>query len=214
MPQHLQPLAAEDQALLMGATVIGLVGGPGSGKGTQCSLLLKDPELEPATAHISIGDMMRQEADAGGEHSAAIRQWHAEGVLGDVNVTMAVLRRVLLGHVKEKGTCVFILDGFPRAIDRLTLFEQHITAISYLVVLQVSDEVMMDRLGKASRGRADDMSPESIKARIDTFHQRTQPVITHFAHRGTVVTLDGGRDIEEVFHDMKRLVKGAIDARA
>lgn len=111
MSPHLKPLSSEDQVLLSRATGIGLVGGPGSGKGTQCALLLEDPTIKRDTVHISIGDVMRREADAGGEHSAAIKQWHAEGVLGDVNVTMAVLRRVLLEHVKEKGTRVFILDG-------------------------------------------------------------------------------------------------------
>ncbi|KAL8297325.1 hypothetical protein RB601_003264 [Gaeumannomyces tritici] len=211
MSQHLPPLAAEDQALLAGATMIGLVGGPGSGKGTQCSLLVQDPELESTTAHISIGDIMRREADAGGEHSAAIRQWHAEGVLGDVNVTMAVLRRVLLEHVKEKGTSVFLLDGFPRATDRLAMFEQHIAHMACLLVLRVPDEIMMDRLAKASRGRADDMSLESIKARIDTFHQRTQLVISHFSHiMGTVIFLDGDMEVEEVFHHMKHWVKNII----
>ncbi|KLU91440.1 hypothetical protein MAPG_09960 [Magnaporthiopsis poae ATCC 64411] len=180
---HLEPLSAEDQALLTRITVIGLVGGPGSGKGTQCMLLLREPTIRRDTVHISIGDMMRREADAGGEHSVAIKQWHAEGYLGDVNVTMAVLRRVILEHVKEKGTRVFILDGFPRALDRATLFEEHIAKIAYLLALEVSDETMSRRLGNASRGRADDESPESIKGRIETFHQRTQPVIDYFKAR-------------------------------
>lgn len=73
---------------------------------------------------------------------------------------------------------------------------------------------MAYRLGNASRGRADDKSPESIKGRIDTFRQRTQPVIDYFMARGTAIVVDGEREPGEVLGEMKDLVKFAIEYQA
>jgi UMP-CMP kinase len=84
-----------------------MLGGPGSGKGTQCQMLSQVFEL----AHISIGDVLRQEISRpGSEYADIIRENMMAGRVGPKEITISILR----DHIRRsvaKGTRAFILDG-------------------------------------------------------------------------------------------------------
>ncbi len=75
--------------------------------------------------------------------------------------------------------------------------------------IEASDETMTHRLldrGKAS-GRVDD-NPETIKNRLDTFHQITRPVIDHYSAQNKLKTVNSEQDPEEVFKDIQCILEG------
>ncbi|RKP08502.1 adenylate kinase-domain-containing protein [Thamnocephalis sphaerospora] len=88
--------------------IVFVLGGPGSGKGTQSAILSEELQL----THISMGDLLRQEVAEGSELGEEITAAMREGLM----VTMDITRRLLLkamtnAPVTSKG---FLLDGFPR----------------------------------------------------------------------------------------------------
>ena len=79
---------------------------------------------------------------------------------------------------KLSGSKGFLIDGYPREVAQGQEFEKAIAPCTKIIYFEVSDETMTSRLlnrGKTS-GRADD-NEETIKKRLDTFHQHSKPVV-------------------------------------
>lgn len=89
-------------------TIIPLLGPPGAGKSTLCTALAAS---YPSLHHISIGSIMRAESqNPASPFAAQIRETQRLGRLGDMQVTVGVLRRHLEDAV-ERGCRAVVLDG-------------------------------------------------------------------------------------------------------
>lgn len=75
--------------------------------------------------------------------------------------------------------------------------------------MDVSDETMKNRLMKRgeSSGRVDD-NEETIKKRLETFHEVTKPVIDHYDKQGKLKRVNAERDPNAVFEDVQRILEG------
>jgi UMP-CMP kinase len=95
-------------------------GGPGVGKGTLCSRLSR----EFGFAHISIGDLLREESkDSSSPYTEIIQQRMKEGRL----VPPYLAKKVLLRGIKKytaNGQKTVLVDGFPRSMERVIEFEK------------------------------------------------------------------------------------------
>ena len=79
---------------------------------------------------------------------------------------------------KATSTKGFVIDGFPANLEQAKLFEEKIGAPTKIMVFDVNEEVLRCRL--TERQNFDD-KPESIVKRIETFNQKTKPVIKQYA---------------------------------
>ena len=52
----------------------------------------------------------------------------------------------------------------------------------------------------------DDDKPETVKKRLDVYHEQTQPLIEFYSQRGVLVNVDGTRDMEVVFADIVEIL--------
>ena len=85
---------------------------------------------------------------------------------------------------KLSGSKGFLIDGYPREVAQGKEFEAEILPCTRILYFDVSDATMTERLlnrGKSS-GRVDD-NEETIKKRLNTFHQHSKPVITEYASK-------------------------------
>ncbi|KAI0905764.1 adenylate kinase-domain-containing protein [Ustulina deusta] len=180
--------------------VIGILGGPGSGKGTQCRLLSETFKLD----HISIGDVLRAELEReGSENAAIIEQNMRAGTVGPKEVTIGILKSHML-EASQRGTDLFVLDGFPRNLEQARYFEETIAPIELIIVLECPDTVLVDRL--LPRRRFDD-NLENIRKRIGTFRETTSHVITCYQDRGKVKTIKADDTIETVNEQLTNLLE-------
>ncbi|KAI3325392.1 adenylate kinase [Xylariaceae sp. AK1471] len=181
-------------------TVIGLLGGPGSGKGTQCRLLSEVLKFE----HISIGDILRTEMRRpGSDYAAIIEQNMRAGTVGPKEVTVGILK----SHILEKsrsGIDLFILDGFPRNLEQAQYFEEIIAPIELVIVLECPDDILIDRL--LPRRRFDD-NLENIRKRLRTFHETTSQVIAFFGGKDKVKTIQADDSIVAVYEQLKGVLE-------
>jgi len=175
--------------------LIFVVGGPGSGKGTQCEKLVAQYKFE----HLSTGDLLRAEVKRGTEKGKALQQTMSEGGL----VTTKDLLELLEAAMREKGwsKCPPILiDGFPRNEENVQVFgEMLANKINLVGVLnfEVAPEVMKERCLGRGQGRADD-NEETIKKRLNTFETETIPTIAKLKEQGNVRTIDASQSKEDV----------------
>ena len=179
--------------------IVFVIGGPGSGKGTQCNLINE----KYGHSHISAGDLLRAERKKGGELGAMINEIIKEGKIVPSEITTTLL----LNAIQECDNNKFLIDGFPRGMPNLTAWKELVPSnveVPFLLLLQCPDEVMTARLmerGKTS-GRIDD-NVESIKKRLATDAAITQPVIDFFKSTGKLRVVDANRPINDVFSDVK-----------
>lgn len=158
--------------------VVFVLGGPGSGKGTNCSKIVE----EFGYVHLSAGDLLREERNSGSELAEMINNFIAEGKIVPAEITVRLLRAAM----EKSGKNKFLVDGFPRDIDNLKCWEENMTDIchvQFLLFLDCPQEIMLGRLlerGKTS-GRNDD-NEESIRKRFKTYEESTRPIIDHFRY--------------------------------
>ncbi len=95
--------------------VIFVVGGPGSGKGTQCANIVQ----EYGWAHLSTGDLLRQEKDSGSELANEINSITKEGKLVPSIILIKLLKKAMeeIGWDKR-----FLIDGFPRGQENVDVW--------------------------------------------------------------------------------------------
>ena len=78
-------------------------------------------------------------------------------------------------------------------------------ATYHVVYIPTKVEGICDRCGSELVLRDDD-KPETVKKRLDVYHEQTQPLIEFYSQRGVLVNVDGTRDMEVVFADIVEIL--------
>ncbi|XKL67638.1 hypothetical protein PGB90_003129 [Kerria lacca] len=156
--------------------IIWILGGPGSGKGTLCDKIV----AKYGFTHVSTGDLLREEVQSGSERGTEAANIMKEGGLVPTEFVLTLLAEKLIKELpNSKG---FLIDGYPREKSQGELFEKNIAPANLIIYLEADDSVMVQRLlGRAkTSGRSDD-NEETIKKRLQTFHDNNTPIIEAFA---------------------------------
>lgn len=175
------------------AKIVFIVGGPGCGKGTQCERIVN----KYGYCHLSSGDLLRAEVASGSEEGKALQETMTKGELVSNDTVLALMKKNIENNKEAKG---FLIDGYPRTVDQGIAFEKIVGETCAVVYLEVSNEIMVQRLLKRAEtsGRADD-NEETIRKRLDVFQSQTKPVVEYYEGQGKCHKLDGLKSIDEVF---------------
>jgi len=189
------------------STKLVIFGRQGAGKGTQAARIVD----HYGVAHISTGDMLRAERDAGTELGLKANEYMSAGNLVPDDVIIGVAKsRLTSPEVEASG---FILDGFPRTIDQAQALIDHLGTAGLDAVINL--EVPLDEVKTRmmSRGREDD-TEEAIAQRLDLYEQETRPVLAWFAEQGLLVTVDGLGAEEEIFGRLTAVIDDLLAKRS
>lgn len=228
-----QPLAPVRRLLSMAQPlVVFVLGRPGSGKGTQCSKICQvsgdqlhrrvfqtnaasRPRL-PAQAfdfvHLSAGDLLREEQNTpSSQYGSLIADCIVSARIVPVDITCSLLEKAMRKHMAAGDRIGrFLIDGFPRNQDNYDGWQRNMSGkvnVAFVLYFDSPEDVCMERClnrGKAGSGRADD-NEYSLRKRMTTFSSQTWPIIQQYEAEGKVRTVDGSRDPEQVFDDVRRV---------
>lgn len=199
-----------------------LLGAPGAGKGTQAQRLVADYGV----AHISTGDLLRAAVKAQSELGVAAKKYMDAGELVPDQLVIDLVKERLAADDAQKG---FILDGFPRNTTQAVTLDTELTAMGReldgALLVDVPAEVIIDRLSSRRTCRdcgytagpdttvcpscagemyqRDDDKPETIKNRLDVYEKNTSPLVEYYRGQGILKVVDGNRDIDLVYTDVK-----------
>lgn len=204
------------------------LGPPGAGKGTQAGGVAG----HYGVPHISTGDMFR--AAIGNQTPVGLKAkaFMDAGELVPDSVVIEMVEERLSQKDCEKG---YLLDGFPRTVLQAQALEA-ISAPDAVVNIAVADEKLVSRLtgrrvcpkckGTFHVSRLadekvcpdcggqlvhrDDDKEETIKARLDVYHQSTSPLVDYYKGKGTLCTVDGAQAPETVHG----LILEALESKA
>jgi len=215
--------------------IIALFGPPGSGKGTQAKLLIKNLEIP----QLSTGDMLRESIRVGSTTGLEAKKFMDQGKLVPDEVMVGLIGdRIALSDCK-KG---FLLDGFPRtvaqadALDRM--FESAGLRLDHVISLLVSRKELVARLsgrlvcsncgasyhelskptsvagvcdacGSGVSKRPDDRA-EVVEARLETFAASTKPVEDYYRTKGKLREIEAQGSESQVYQRIVAVFGGAL----
>lgn len=207
-----------------------LMGPPGAGKGTQAELI-KANYLIP---HIATGDMFREAVKNATELGLKAKSFMDEGKLVPDVVTIGIVKERLAQPDCEEG---FMLDGFPRTTPQAEALDQVLSdlgkKIESVINIFVPREILLQRIlsrvtcnnckavfnlrflqdhqtcpkcGGELGYRSDDRG-EIAKTRLEVYLEQTLPLLQYYQERHVLNSVDGNRESEEVFEDIKDLLE-------
>ncbi len=148
-----------------------LIGAPAAGKGTQAARLVEHYGI----AHISTGDMLREEVAKGTELGNQAKSIMAAGGLVSDELIIAIVQERLTAR-----------ESCPKC-----------GATYNKLFLPAKVAGVCDKCGEALTQRKDD-TVEAGKARIATFHEQSEPLVDFYKKKGILFEVDGTQAIDEI----------------
>ena len=199
-----------------------LLGAPGAGKGTQAAKLIEEYNLP----HISTGDMLRAAVKAGTELGLKAKGYMDAGDLVPDDVIIGLVTERLQEPDTEAG---FILDGFPRTSAQAVALDAELSKLERpldaALLIDVDPEVIVGRLCSRRMCREcghigtvadatcpkcggemyqrDDDNEATVRNRLAVYEKSTSPLIDYYRGCELLVTIDGDRDPDVVYADVK-----------
>ena len=196
-------------------SVVLVMGGPASGKGTYCKKLAEDFGF----IHLSIGDILREErtknTDSGKFLDFHMTQFENTGKLMPPEIITQFLFMAMTSHGWEKKA--YLIDGVIKARGGYECWQKMFSKIvdmKFILYLECSEETMMKRLSIRSEtsGRVDD-NQKLFLTRIKTFFERTYPCVELFAAQGLVLRISTENTIENVYAEVKSNILQHFDLK-
>ncbi len=188
------------------------LGPPGAGKGTQAAIVSKKLGIPS----VSTGDMLRAAVKEGTKVGLEAKSFMDAGKLVPDEVIIGIVHERL-----DKPDCAkgFILDGVPRTLAQADALEKAGIAFDHVISLEVHDEAIVERMsgrrvcnkcgapfhvannppkvegvcdacGGELIQRVDDKA-ESVRHRLEVYHQETEPLKSFYQERGVLDLVPG-----------------------
>ena len=201
-----------------------MLGAPGAGKGTQAKMIAE----KYCVPHISTGDIFRANIKNGTELGMEAKKYMDQGLLVPDELTVKILLdRVANEDCKNGYVLDGFPRTIPQAEVLNKALTELGDKIDYAINVDVPDENIIKRMGGRraclSCGATyhiehvppkkegicdkcgqelvlrDDDKPETVKNRLNVYHEQTQPLIDFYTKKGVLKTVDGTVDMQDVF---------------
>ncbi|MCD6492744.1 MAG: adenylate kinase [Archaeoglobaceae archaeon] len=208
-----------------------LLGGPGAGKGTQAKLIVEKYKIP----QISTGDMLREAVKQGTELGKKAKEYMDKGELVPDEIVIGIVKERLKQSDCDRGFILDgfprtiaqaealdkILDEIGKKIDaviNIQVPEEEIVkrivnrrtckncgAIYHLIYSPPKEPNKCDKCGGELYQRDDDKE-ETVRERLRVYREQTEPLIEYYQKKGILYNVDGTKDINGVFEEIKSIL--------
>lgn len=197
---------------------ITIMGPPGGGKGTQAEILSEKLSIP----HISTGAIIRNAIREKTSLGIVAEEYIEKGQLVPDKLVIDMVSERLKEKDCEGG---YILDGFPRTLPQAGAMDEIGIELDCALNLIVEDDVIVKRLSGRRECKEcaapyhvefnppekdgvcdkcggmlitrDDDVPETIRQRLNVYHQQTEPLIGFYRDKELLINVKGRESIEE-----------------
>ena len=204
-----------------------MLGAPGAGKGTQAKKIADQYQIP----HISTGDIFRANIKESTELGMKAKGFMDRGELVPDEITIGMLLdRIHQPDCREGYVLDGFPRTIPQAQSLTQALKNLGEKIDRAIDVDVPDDVIIERMGgrRACTGcgatyhivysapkkdsicdrcgkelviREDDKE-ETVKKRLEVYHTQTKPLIDYYKNENILCSVDGTKDMEEVFQDI------------
>ena len=204
-----------------------MLGAPGAGKGTQAIKIADKYDIP----HISTGDISRANIKGGTELGQKAKSYIDKGELVPDEVTIGMLLdRIAQDDCKNGYVLDGFPRTIPQAESLTEALKSQGDRIDFALNIDVPDEAIIkrmsgrracpkcgatyhivyaapktenicDKCGTELIIRSDD-KPETVKDRLNVYHQQTEPLIAYYKTAGVLREVDGTQELPKVFEDV------------
>lgn len=204
-----------------------MLGAPGAGKGTQAERIAEKYQIP----HISTGDIFRANISEGTALGKKAEEYMDQGLLvPDELVVDLVVDRIhqpdcakgyildgfprtipqaecldkALAEMGTSITCAIDVDVPDQAIIRRMSGRRaclHCGATYHIEYAAPEKENICDKCGSELHHRDDDKE-ETVRTRLQVYHDQTQPLLAYYRDKGMLKVVDGTKDLDEVFRSV------------
>lgn len=209
-----------------------MLGAPGAGKGTQAKMIAEKYTIP----HISTGDIFRANIKEGTELGQQAKEYMDKGLLvPDELVVNLVVDRLTWEDAKNGYVLDGFPRTIPQAEALTKALAEKGEKVDFAIDIDVPDQNIIDRMGGrracvncgatyhivnippkvegicdkcgAKLILRDDDQPETVKKRLDVYHEQTQPLIDYYNAEGVLREVDGTVDMMDVFQSITELLE-------
>lgn len=209
-----------------------MLGAPGAGKGTQAKKLAAKYEIP----HISTGDIFRANIKEGTELGTKAKGYMDQGLLvPDELVIDLVVDRLTWEDAAAGYVLDGFPRSIPQAKALTDALAAKGEKVDYAIDIEIPDENIINRMGGRRacvscgatyhivnippkvEGKCDvcgaelilrdDDKPETVKKRLDVYHEQTQPLIDYYEEEGVLRAVDGTLEMDEVFAEIVKILE-------
>ena len=186
-----------------------LFGPPGSGKGTQASLLAKKHNIP----HLSTGDILRSKLNENDNLARELSNIMSSGNLVPYSILNPIVTEKLLSEECKNG---FILDGFPRNKSQsdflIAFLEKYSLDINFVIDFTADTNTVKKRILERSKieNRSDD-NLEAIQIRLEKYFLETQPLAAFYKDKfkEKFFEIDAMQEISKIQYVIENKFKNA-----
>ncbi len=208
-----------------------MLGAPGAGKGTQAKKIAEKYQIP----HISTGDIFRANIKGGTELGMKAKSYMDQGQLVPDDVTIGMLLdRISEADCAGGYVLDGFPRTIPQAESLTRALQERGEKMDYAVNVDVPDQAIVNRMSGRraclacgatyhivynapkkdgvcdSCGESlvlrDDDKPETVQKRLAVYHDQTQPLIDYYQQAGILATVDGTKDLNDVFADITAIL--------
>ncbi len=208
-----------------------MLGAPGAGKGTQAKKIADKYQIP----HISTGDIFRTNIKEGTELGKKAKSYMDQGQLVPDELTLElIMDRFQNPDCKNGYVLDGFPRTIPQAEALTEALAKKGETIDYAINVEVPDENIINRMGGRRACLAcgstyhivyaptkvegicdrcgeklvlrDDDKPETVKNRLNVYHNQTQPLIEYYTKQGKLAEVDGTQSMEDVFNAIVKIL--------
>lgn len=209
-----------------------MLGAPGAGKGTQAKKIAQ----EFGIPHISTGDIFRENIKNNSQLGIKAKEYIDQGLLVPDELVMdLIIDRFKANDCKDGYVLDGFPRTIYQAEALDKKLKNKNESIDHVINIEVSDELIVRRMSGRRAclncGRTyhiktlkpkvedicdycntklvlrDDDKPETVKKRLQVYHEQTQPLIDYYNQKGLLRSMDGTKDIEVLYKEIMDLLK-------
>ncbi|HEB80218.1 MAG TPA: adenylate kinase [Rhodospirillales bacterium] len=187
-----------------------MLGPPGAGKGTQAKRI----EEKFGSVQLSTGDMLRAEVASGSELGKMVEGLiNSGGLVSDDLIVKMISGRIAQDDCKNGFILDGFPRTIPQADALGEMLAENNCAIDHCIVIEADDNDLVDRItkrftcadcgagyndkfqrpkvenvcdkcGSSNFSRRKDDNEETVRARLEAYHEQTKPIIAYYAEKG------------------------------
>ncbi len=211
-----------------------LFGPPGAGKGTQAQLV----EERYGIVHLSTGDMLRQAVASGSALGQAVQKIMVAGTLVPDDIMIELIAERIDAPDCANGFIFDGFPRTtPQAEALDAMLAERGMSLDRVIWIEVDDAILVDRIsgrfncaecgagfhdsfhrpkvegvcdacGASEFSRRKDDNAETVKARLEAYHEQTAPLLPYYRSKSIVETVDGSAQISDVAGRIETILEG------